>query len=312
MCRQPGWLQRDPEWASRSANCSTTVQVQDNFNQVPRTCNKQTCYDPQLQGCFIWHCHLSHDPLAATSLDHRCTLVQVTYKNVQDKYNMLQNHLKTEQWKLSTSWTAKPWQLWKLLHTLSNESTCATACKWHQTSYKWKQLTSNFKTVKRTSHELTSKREKNPKLFQLAKTYKPMNSFCSMFERILQTELDNPGHCTDSFCCFLDGFCNEKRLHQNNKNASKCKNHWCSQVQMTCKSLQSHWEKRLNRVQKAWSTLASKNKADPWRNKNNQRSDNSDDTQISRPEFRQQRKQRTNTKGAEATGSPGLPPTRWG
>ena len=138
---------------------------------------------------------------------------------------------------------------------------------------------------------------RNPKLFQLAKTYKPMNSFCSMFERILQTELDNPGHCTDSFCCFLDGFCNEKRLHQNNKNASKCKNHWCSQVQMTCKSLQSHWEKRLNRVQKAWSTLASKNKADPWRNKNNQRSDNSDDTQISRPEFASRESSEPTQKG---------------
>ena len=33
-------------------------------------------YDPQLQGYFIWHCHLSHDPLAATSLDHTSTLVQ--------------------------------------------------------------------------------------------------------------------------------------------------------------------------------------------------------------------------------------------
>ena len=58
---------------------SNQLQVQDNFNQVPRTCNKQTGYDPQLQGCLIWHCHLS-DPFTATSLDHRCTLVQVTYK----------------------------------------------------------------------------------------------------------------------------------------------------------------------------------------------------------------------------------------
>ena len=37
------------------------------------------------------------------------TKVTTTFK----KYNTLQNHLKTEQWKLSTSWTAKPWQLWK-------------------------------------------------------------------------------------------------------------------------------------------------------------------------------------------------------
>ena len=66
---------------------SRRVQIQFKFkfkfkttsNQFPRTCNKQTCYDPQLQGCLIWHCHLS-DPFTATSLDHRCTLVQVTYK----------------------------------------------------------------------------------------------------------------------------------------------------------------------------------------------------------------------------------------
>ena len=46
---------------------SRRVQIQFKFkfkfkttsNQFPRTCNKQTCYDPQLQGCLIWHCHLS-------------------------------------------------------------------------------------------------------------------------------------------------------------------------------------------------------------------------------------------------------------
>ena len=74
-----------------------TVQVQDNFNSKSKTTSTKfqehitnmLCYDPQLQGYFIWHCHLSHDPLAATSLDHRCTLVQVTYK-----CNKLQEHPK--------------------------------------------------------------------------------------------------------------------------------------------------------------------------------------------------------------------------
>ena len=78
---------------STSSSRQLQPQVQDNFNQVPRTCNKQTCYDPQLQGCLIWHCHLS-DPFTATSLHHRCTLVQVTYNHIQDTYNTLQNHLK--------------------------------------------------------------------------------------------------------------------------------------------------------------------------------------------------------------------------
>ena len=60
---------------------SRRVQIQFKFkfkttsNQFPRTCNKQTCYDPQLQGCLIWHCHLS-DPFTATSWDHLHTLVQ--------------------------------------------------------------------------------------------------------------------------------------------------------------------------------------------------------------------------------------------
>ena len=82
---------------------STTGQVQDNFNQVqikfnPSSTNMQQtnmlCYDPQLQGYFIWHCHLSHDPLAATSLDHRCTLVQVTYNTFKSSANKLQEHPK--------------------------------------------------------------------------------------------------------------------------------------------------------------------------------------------------------------------------
>ena len=60
---------------------SSSRQSQD---QVPSTCNKQTCYDPQLQGIFIWLCHLSHDPFAATSLDHRYTLVQIKCMTFQD------------------------------------------------------------------------------------------------------------------------------------------------------------------------------------------------------------------------------------
>ena len=49
---------------------SRRVQIQFKFkfkttsNQFPRTCNKQTCYDPQLQGCLIWQCHLS-DPFGS-------------------------------------------------------------------------------------------------------------------------------------------------------------------------------------------------------------------------------------------------------
>ena len=67
---------------------STTGQVQDNFNQVPRTCNKQTCYDPQLQGCLIWHCHLS-DPFYSSIIGSSLYLSSSHLQHVQIKYNKL-------------------------------------------------------------------------------------------------------------------------------------------------------------------------------------------------------------------------------
>ena len=134
--------------------------------------------------------------------------------------------------KLSTSWTAKPWPLWKLLHTSSNESTCVqlhasdiqlvtSENSWHQIPKQWNEHHMNwhFKTWKSS--------------LQLANTYKPINNFCKMFGQLLQTELENPGNCflhsfckqprTDSFCCFLDGLCNEKRVHQTTKMQANAK-----------------------------------------------------------------------------------------
>ena len=103
-------------------NSSGSRQLQPSSKNIQQT--NMLSYDPQLQGYFIWHCHLSHDPLAATSLDHRCTLVQVTYNTFKSSATSYKNIPKQSSEKLSTSWTAKPWQLWKLLHTSSNESTC--------------------------------------------------------------------------------------------------------------------------------------------------------------------------------------------
>ena len=57
-----------------SKNSSSSRQLQSSSKNMQQT--NMLCYDPQLQGYFIWHCHLSHDPLAATSLDHTSTLVQ--------------------------------------------------------------------------------------------------------------------------------------------------------------------------------------------------------------------------------------------
>ena len=113
---------------------STTGQVQDNFNQVPRTCNKQTCYDPQLQGCLIWHCHLS-DPFYSSIIGSSLYLSSSHLQHVQIKYNKLQEHPKTEQWKTvdklncTTMTTVKT-----VAYIVQWVHMCPTACKWHQTS----------------------------------------------------------------------------------------------------------------------------------------------------------------------------------
>ena len=67
---------------------------------------------------------ISQTLFTAPSLDHRCTLVQVTYNTFKSSITSCKNIPKRSSEKLSTSWTAQPWQLWKLLHTSSNESTC--------------------------------------------------------------------------------------------------------------------------------------------------------------------------------------------
>ena len=132
--RRPTAMHKDKTFRKSS----TTGQVQDNSNQIPRTCNKQTCYDSQLQGYFIWHCHLSHDPLAATSLDHRCTLVQVTYNTFKSSATSYKNIPKTEQWKTVNKLNCKTMTTVKtVVYIVQWVHMCPTACKWHQTTYKW-------------------------------------------------------------------------------------------------------------------------------------------------------------------------------
>ena len=100
-----------------------------------------------IPSCRVFHVALPflQTLLAALSLDHRCTSVQVTYNCIQDTYNIARHiqHCKTisktEQRKLSTSWTAKPWQLKNCCNRVQWVHMGPTACKWHQTSYKWKQ-----------------------------------------------------------------------------------------------------------------------------------------------------------------------------
>ena len=125
-----------------SKNSSSSRQLQPSSKNMQQT--NMLCYDPQLQGYFIWHCHLPHDPLAATSLDHRCTLVQITYNTFKSSATSCKNIPKTEQWKTVNKLNCKTMTTVKTVaHIVQWVHMCPTACKWHQTTYKWKQLTSN-------------------------------------------------------------------------------------------------------------------------------------------------------------------------
>ena len=190
------------------------------------------------------------DPLAATSLDHLHTIVRVTYNNVQDMYNTLQNHLKTEQWKTVDKLNCKTMTTVKTVaYIVQWVHMCPTACKWHPTSYKWKQLTSNPKTVKWTSHELTFQDMK----IQFA-TGKHLQTYKQLLKDVWTASANRTGKPWQLFptqllqaaqnwqlLLFLGRLMQWKTCTSNNKNASKCKNHWCTQVQMTCKPLQSHF-----------------------------------------------------------------------
>ena len=72
--------QQEAHCNAQGQNVQEESKKQFKFKSTSTTFQEHTtnmlCYDPQLQGYFIWHCHLSHDPLAATSLDHTSTLVQ--------------------------------------------------------------------------------------------------------------------------------------------------------------------------------------------------------------------------------------------
>ena len=248
---------------------STTVQVQDNFNFKFKTTSTKfqehttnmLCYDPQLQGYFIWHCHLSHDPLAATSLDHRCTLVQVTYNTFKSSATSCKNIPKTEQWKTVDKLNCKTMTTVKLLNTSSNESTCVQLHasdiqlvtkenSWHQIQKQWNEHHMNW-------HHKTWRIQN---CCNCQTPTKPMHSFCKIVGRLLQTELDplttvpytasaSSSELTASVVPRTASAL--KNVDNKQQNVSKCKTTdafkfkrlaiqfqmTCNQVQMTCNPL---------------------------------------------------------------------------
>ena len=164
-------------------------QLQPSSKNMQQT--KMLCHDPQLQGYFIWHCHLSHDPLAATSLDHRCTLVQVTYNTFKSSATSCKNIPKTEQWKTVDKLNCKTMTTVKTVaYIVQWVHMCPTVRKWHPTSYKRKQLTANPKQWNEHHMNWHHKTWKIQNCCNCQTPTKPMHSFCKIVGRLLQTELD--------------------------------------------------------------------------------------------------------------------------
>ena len=189
------------------------------------------CYDPQLQGYFIWHCHLSHDPLAATSLDHRCTLVQVTYNTFKSSATSCRNIPKTEQWKTVDKLNCKTMTTVKTVaYIVQWVHMCPTVRKWHPTSYKRKQLTSN---PKQWNEHHMNWHHKTWKIQNCCNCQTPTK----IYAQLLQDSWTASANRTGQFLLFLGQFLQWKRVHQ----ATKCKqmqNNWCIQVQKTCNQVQ--------------------------------------------------------------------------
>ena len=179
---------------------STTGQVQDNFNQVqikfnqvPRTCNKPTCY-VMILSCRGISYGIAIFLMTSWQLHHWIIVVPY-FKLLTTRSNQVQSIARTSQKqsseKLSTTWTAKPWQLWKLLHTSSNESICvqlhASDIKlltnensWHQIQKQWNEHHMNW----------NHKTWRIQNCCNCQTPTKPMHSFCKIVGRLLQTELD--------------------------------------------------------------------------------------------------------------------------
>ena len=133
---------------------------------------------------------------------------------------------------------------------------CPTACKRHQTSYHWKQLTSNPNSEMNISWtEIT--RHENPKLLKLTNIHKnnaqllqdDWTASANRTGSLHNSFLDS--FCMqlwiNSFCCFLDGFCTEMYT-ANNKMQEITKQLDCKHVQKICMSV-SNWQQRSRVVQ---------------------------------------------------------------
>lgn len=191
---------------------STTGQVQDNFNQVPRTYNKHVMLWSSAAGVFHMALPSFSWPLGSYIIGSSLYLSSSYLQHVQIKCNKLQEHPKNRAVKNCQQ------------VELQNHDNCENCCIHRPMSphvSNCMQVTSNYlqmktvdiksKTVKWTSHELTSQDMKNPKLLQLSNTYKTdaqllQDSWTASANRTGSPDNSSlHSFCkqlgTDSFCC---------------------------------------------------------------------------------------------------------------
>ena len=170
---------------------STTGQVQDNFNQVPRTYNKHVMLWSSAAGVFHMALPSFSWPLGSYIIGSSMYLSSSYLQHVQIKCNKLQEHPKNRAVKNCQQ------------VELQNHDNCENCCIHRPMSphvSNCMQVTSNYlqmktvdiksKTVKWTSHELKSQDIEIQNCCNCQIPTKPMHSFCKIVGRLLQTELD--------------------------------------------------------------------------------------------------------------------------
>ena len=132
-------------------------------NQVPRTCHKQTCYDPQLQGCLIWQCHLS-DPFGSYIIG---SSLYLSSSYLQKRSRQVQNVARPFQKQSSETVDKLNCKTMTTVKTVADRvqwvHMCPTACKWHQTRYQVKTV-----DIKSQNSEMNITWTEDSKLCQLA------------------------------------------------------------------------------------------------------------------------------------------------
>ena len=169
---------------------STTVQIQDNFNQVPRTYNKHVM--SWSSAARVSHMALpSLRPFYSSITGSLLYLSSSYLQHVQIKCNKLQEHPKNRAVKTVDKLNCKTMTTVKTVaYIVQWVHMCPTVCKWHPTSYKRKQLTSNPKQWNEHHMNWHHKTWKIQNCCTCQTPTKPLDSFCKIVGRLLQTELD--------------------------------------------------------------------------------------------------------------------------